>query len=102
MYFIQHIEIITDILYYYKYKFIGNDMDDTINKVMPNLPQKLQEKLKFVVLNKESNNNNKSSNENSKAKESNNNETLVETGSKRSASSENNNNDVVVKKEAKS
>jgi hypothetical protein len=46
-------EIITDILYYYKYKFIGNDMDDTINKVMPNLPKCLQEKLKFVVLNKE-------------------------------------------------
>lgn len=50
---LQHMEIITDILYYYKYKFIGNDMDDTINKVMPNLPQCLQEKLKFVVLNKE-------------------------------------------------
>ena len=46
---INNVYLIADILYYFKYRIIGQLIDDTIKKVFQNLPFELQEQLKHMI-----------------------------------------------------
>ena len=46
-----YIRLISDILYYYKYKFLGNNLnvDKVIEQVSKNFPEELQKGMKFIL-----------------------------------------------------
>lgn len=44
-----HVNQISDILYFFKYKFLGNAIDNVIEKVIKNFPEELLEKFKFIL-----------------------------------------------------